>query len=683
MLNQHEKLPLVDTPPMEANSTSHSDRVKALVVRAGDLDSGGLQFSIIQQEGQNIPPTEQQHLALTSAEEKTAKVVLTRLEDEDSSRKSSLEVSVSAQGGAQKGPTTSLIRPSIFKDQRSYSLPNVNEVSLDDEGKKEENVERYLQELKKYNRACIEMNAKMKGDITKMSDSIKVQKNCNMIVKNGIAQFEKYLARLKTIFELQQEKLNIAHGKERLDTPIQETSNTLIKKGKKRARTLSQSSPGKENTKKRPLEETSPKVPLKKTFANVVTSPQKAKNQEGETVASGEQLTPMEVVTSTPPPDDDDFVPVKSAGQKKKEKKKKKKEFERKEAEARKNQEQEKMELQKQQQQQQQQQQKQQQQQQPQQKQQKKKQKQQQKQQQQQQKQQNQQQVADQRQGAENKRRKKTTPQTKEGDGEPSSEAAKKGRRKKRRKRRIRIPKRKEALIIKPPEGKSYATALLEIKRGVQLKDSGTEVHRIQETQDGSVLIELSSSKDRQKLLDAVKTVAGPESTVRELIPYLTVEIRGLDGTTGKEEVRQVVKEATKLQIDGDIKVAIFKAKGTKADMAVVELPEAAALKLTNKGRLNNGWSNWKVRLRAEVPRCFKCLGFGHSQWSCKGTDRKSACFKCGGQGHKSGECPVEKAECFLCKERTDKAKTDHLPGSGACKCYREALKARKTKCHR
>ena len=645
MLNKHSELPQVDTPLIEDNSTSDSDQVKALMVRAGDTDSGGLQFSISQQQGQNTTPTEQQHLALITAEKKTAKVVLTRLEVEDSSRKSSMEGDICAECGAQKGSSNSLIRPSILKDQRSYSLPNVSEVGLDDEGKREENIERYLRESKDYNKACIEIHSNMERDITQMRDSVKVQKNCNMTVKKGIAEFEKYLARLKTIFELQQELLN---GKQKPDIPIEEASGAMTGKGKKRARTASRSPPGKENTKKRPAQKTSPELPLRKTFANAVMSPPKDMVQEVNQLASGQQTQPKDVATDTSTPDEDDFVAVKSKGQRKKEKKKKKKEFERKEAEARKNQEQE------------------------------------------QKKQQEKQQpkitaaAANLRQGAENKRSKKKKPQKKEGDGvSPPSEATEKGRRKKRQNRRIRISKRKEALIIKPPEGKSYATALLEIKRGVQLKDSGTEVHQIQKTQDSSVLIELSSSKDRQKLLDAVKTVAGPESTVKELIPHLTVEIRSLDGTTGSDEVRQVIKEATKLQNDDDIKVAIFKAKGTKADMAVVDLPEAAALKLTKKGRLNNGWSNWQVRLRAEVTRCFKCLGFGHNQWSCKGMDRKFACFKCGVQGHKSEKCPVEKAECFLCRERADKAKTDHLPGCGACKCYREALTARKIKCHR
>ena len=62
---------------------------------------------------------------------------------------------------------------------------------------------------------------------------------------------------------------------------------------------------------------------------------------------------------------------------------------------------------------------------------------------------------------------------------------------------------------------------LLDLKRSVNLKESGAKVHRIRKTQSVSILIELEAIKDRQKLRDAVKLVTGPDSNVCDLIPML------------------------------------------------------------------------------------------------------------------------------------------------------------------
>ena len=67
-----------------------------------------------------------------------------------------------------------------------------------------------------------------------------------------------------------------------------------------------------------------------------------------------------------------------------------------------------------------------------------------------------------------------------------------------------------QALLIKPAAGHTYEENLLNIKKNVQLEDSGAKVHRIRKTQGGSVLIELESIEDSGKLQEAVQAVTGP-----------------------------------------------------------------------------------------------------------------------------------------------------------------------------
>ena len=70
------------------------------------------------------------------------------------------------------------------------------------------------------------------------------------------------------------------------------------------------------------------------------------------------------------------------------------------------------------------------------------------------------------------------------------------------------------------------------------------KVHRIRKTQNGSVLIELEAIKDRKKLEEAVKSVTGPESNVRDLVPTLKLEIRDLDGVMKEQEIQAAVAKA-------------------------------------------------------------------------------------------------------------------------------------------
>ena len=154
-------------------------------------------------------------------------------------------------------------------------------------------------------------------------------------------------------------------------------------------------------------------------------------------------------------------------------------------------------------------------------------------------------------------------------------------------------------------------------------EESGTKVHRIRKTQNGSVLIELDAIEDRQKLEEAIKLVTGPESNVRDLIPILKLEIRDLDGVTKEQEIQAAVAKAVGFE-NGDLfQLTIFKTKGTTSHMAVVDLLEADALRLAKKGKIQIGRASSRVRLRADycaglmTPPCFaEGPGKGESQFN-------------------------------------------------------------------
>ncbi|XP_031781363.1 uncharacterized protein LOC116416575 [Nasonia vitripennis] len=115
--------------------------------------------------------------------------------------------------------------------------------------------------------------------------------------------------------------------------------------------------------------------------------------------------------------------------------------------------------------------------------------------------------------------------------------------------------------------------------------------------------------------------------------------------------------------------------------MAVVELDQTKAAALLKKGKIRIGWVNCRVRMRASVTRCYRCLGYGHVKVKCKEPDRSTSCWKCGAGGHRATACnvPTQQIKCFLCKDdKTPEDRTMHTPGTGACTVFRTALNASK-----
>ena len=64
------------------------------------------------------------------------------------------------------------------------------------------------------------------------------------------------------------------------------------------------------------------------------------------------------------------------------------------------------------------------------------------------------------------------------------------------------------------------------------------------------------------------------------------------------------------------------------------------------------------------VPRCYKCLGYGHYRTDGKRPDRHDCCRKCGKNGHK---------EPVLCSAQ-ESGGAAHVPGSALCTSFKIAL---------
>lgn len=248
-----------------------------------------------------------------------------------------------------------------------------------------------------------------------------------------------------------------------------------------------------------------------------------------------------------------------------------------------------------------------------------------------------------------------------------------------KRKRKRRPKTKRDALLIKPTEGKTYAEVLSEIRSKVNPEDTGTDVRSIRQTRTGEVLLELgNTSKNKSAFSDALQHILAGKAVVRSLEPKETLEIRDLDSLTTKEEIQNAIKRDLK-ELAGEVQVSVTKANSREQKIAIVQLNARGARELLKAQHIRIGWVRCRVRERVVVPRCFRCLGYGHMARTCKGPDRSRACYKCGEADHKAKECSATE-RCVLClEEGLSQSEQNHVPGSGRCRIFRDELeKARK-----
>ena len=272
--------------------------------------------------------------------------------------------------------------------------------------------------------------------------------------------------------------------------------------------------------------------------------------------------------------------------------------------------------------------------------------------------------------------------QPKQQQQQPQKEQPQQQQRKQKTKKKEKKGTKPDAIVLKPADGKSYADILSTIRKAVKPEESGVEIRSIRQTRAGQVLLELKegNSVTRTAFSDALREATGNDCTVvRELVPRVVLEIRDLDSCTSSEEVEEALKRDLQ-DYKGFLQSVLTRPNARAQRMAIVTVETPAAEKLMATARIKIGWVNCRIRRRATVTRCYKCLGFGHLSPDCKGPDRSKRCYRCGTEDHKIAGCNAT-PRCFLCPEQADKPDSrNHTAGSGACGAFREALANAKEK---
>lgn len=230
---------------------------------------------------------------------------------------------------------------------------------------------------------------------------------------------------------------------------------------------------------------------------------------------------------------------------------------------------------------------------------------------------------------------------------------------------------RADALIIRPVEKANYAEILHRIKKEVPNEQVCNTVDKIRKTRDGDMLIELSrkSTDKGQALQKTIQNILREEAKVISKGPQEQLEIRDIDDTTTKDDIRAALQE-----VAGDsFEIPKLRYRGTQTALVTLPITTAQTV-LGERGKIKIGWSNFRVRVVKRPQECFKYWHYGHVAAQCRSEiDRSKLCIKCGQTDHLAAKCPNE-AKCMLCDEKPGSTDTAHRAGSSKCPVFQEAL---------
>lgn len=211
------------------------------------------------------------------------------------------------------------------------------------------------------------------------------------------------------------------------------------------------------------------------------------------------------------------------------------------------------------------------------------------------------------------------------------------------------------------------------MKNKIDVSDQGTEIAAMRKTKSGEMLLEIKGTRDEAEALKGKIEEKVPGVNVRtKEKEESVVQIRDLDATVTEEEVKEALKLNLSLEEEEITVKSIREAYGENR-VATVALPEEAAKRLDEQGRIKIGWLRCRVRTYVKITTCFKCWEVGHNASECRGPDRSQLCLKCGKDGHRAKNCQGIKC-CPICNQQ------GHRAGSGSCPNYRKGLAAARQK---
>lgn len=231
---------------------------------------------------------------------------------------------------------------------------------------------------------------------------------------------------------------------------------------------------------------------------------------------------------------------------------------------------------------------------------------------------------------------------------------------------------RTEAIIIKTSEKKTFADLFKDLKKGAGEKLQG--IQTIRKSRAGDLILEMEKNSNSEIMEKLVKETLGEEHKVKKMSPKVLYEIKDVDPTLERDEVREEIAKSLQTEKEEiEIKSIRFGFGGTK--VAIINLPAGLGERIGEEREIKIGFMSCKMKRTWNLIRCYKCHEFGHMSYTCKNNlSGKEICRRCGTEGHQINNCGAIRC-CILCtREGIPAAKAEHIAGAASCPQFRKYL---------
>lgn len=219
----------------------------------------------------------------------------------------------------------------------------------------------------------------------------------------------------------------------------------------------------------------------------------------------------------------------------------------------------------------------------------------------------------------------------------------------------------------------SYAETMRKLRYDINMKDIGTNIRKIKNTEKGIVLKVTEKTKGAtENLVNKINSIVGRESASKKVDKEKVLIIKDIHETMDKNEIERAIGKIVQIK-DMDIKVMEPRNfdKNGRRGTALVIAKEFIAEKLLKDKRIDMGWERCRIVEKITIERCYKCQNFGHKSFECKEKAAKPKCLKCGCEEHNTATCKAEKLKCYVCGKEGDEG---HRADSMKCEKYRDLV---------
>lgn len=224
---------------------------------------------------------------------------------------------------------------------------------------------------------------------------------------------------------------------------------------------------------------------------------------------------------------------------------------------------------------------------------------------------------------------------------------------------RTRKTKMKTMTITPKEPNTSYAGMLKSLKRDIDVRKIGVQVHRVQKSSDNrKIQIKFTCKEDDniQSFEQQVASKIGESGKAQVIEKTGTIVVRDLDPDVEQDELEEAVKII--IGENANVETRIMGSMNNRGlKHAFITMPVTAMEKMLKQTRIHVGWSRCRIEEKFSLSRCFKCLRLGHVAAKCPNKeDRAKACFKCGLSDHTAKDCKNSPwcSECNTQEHRAD-----------------------------